>query len=120
VSICELTGEELWIMMEENLENTFSRNPYRQMGGYVKRCSGLNIYFKIESPAGNRIQDFFVGGKRLNRRRTYRVCFLTAQGVPSRFGTERRNLRARAPSLVLERQDKNVTRARGVPRDPYI
>ena len=96
VSICELTGEELWIMMEENLENTFSRNPYRQMGGYVKRCSGLNIYFKIESPAGNRIQDFFVGGKRLNRRRTYHVCFLTAQGVPSGFGTERRNLDIRA------------------------
>ena len=66
------------------------------MGGYVKRCSVLNIYFKIESPAGNRIQDFFVGGKRPNRRRTYHVCFLTAQGVPSGFGTERRNLDIRA------------------------
>ena len=95
-SLCELTGGELWRMMEENLENTFSRDPYRQMGGYVKRCSGLNIYFKIENPAGNRIQEFFVGGKRLNRRRTYRVCFLTTQGVPSGFGTERSNLDIRA------------------------
>jgi sulfur-oxidizing protein SoxB len=96
VSICKLTDGELWRMMEENLENTFSRDPYRQMGGYVKCISGLNIHFKIENPAGNRIQEFFVGGKRLNRRRTYRVCFLTTQGVPLGFGTERSNLDIRA------------------------
>jgi hypothetical protein len=59
-------------------------------------CSGLNIYFKIESPAGNRIQDFFVGGKKLDKRQTYHVCFLTTQGAPSGFGTERRNLDIRA------------------------
>jgi 2',3'-cyclic-nucleotide 2'-phosphodiesterase (5'-nucleotidase family) len=106
ISICELTGGELLMMMEENLENTFSRDPYRQMGGYVKRCSGLKIYFKIENPAGNRIQDFFVGGKRLNRHRTYRVCFLTTQGVPSEFGTEKRNLDIRIVDALTEYLEK--------------
>ena len=76
------------------------------MGGYVKRCSGLKIYFKIESPAGNRIQDFFVGGKRLNRRRTYHVCFLTTQGVPSEFGTEKRNLDIRVVDALTEYLEK--------------
>ncbi len=50
VSLVEMTGAELWEMMEENLERTFSRDPYKQMGGFVKRCRGLNVYFKIENP----------------------------------------------------------------------
>lgn len=86
VSLCKITGEELWKMMEENLERTFSRDPYKQMGGYVKRCLGLNIYFKVENPNGKRIQDFFVGGKWLDRSKIYTACFVTAQGVPERYG----------------------------------
>ncbi|MGD2199997.1 MAG: hypothetical protein PVJ38_00015 [Candidatus Bathyarchaeota archaeon] len=27
LSVCKLTGGELWWMMEENLEHIFSRNP---------------------------------------------------------------------------------------------
>jgi 2',3'-cyclic-nucleotide 2'-phosphodiesterase (5'-nucleotidase family) len=47
VSTTEITGRELKAMMEENLERTFSRDPYQQMGGYVKRCMGVNLYCKI-------------------------------------------------------------------------
>ncbi len=64
VSTTELTGEELRDMLEENLERTFSCDPYRQMGGYVKRCLGLTVYFKIENPAGQRIQKIFAETKR--------------------------------------------------------
>ena len=31
-----------------NAEITFSRDPYNQMGGYVKRCRGINCYIKVE------------------------------------------------------------------------
>ncbi len=79
-------------MMEENLERTFSRDPYKQMGGYVKRCLGLNIYFKVENPDGKRIQEFFIDGERLNRSKAYTACFVTAQGVPESYGTDRRVL----------------------------
>ncbi len=61
VSTVELTGAEIKTMLEENLERTFSCDPYNQMGGYVKRCLGLNIYFKIENPSGRRIQKLFAG-----------------------------------------------------------
>ncbi|MFW5868871.1 MAG: bifunctional metallophosphatase/5'-nucleotidase, partial [Armatimonadota bacterium] len=37
VSTCVLTGAELREMLEENLERTFARDPWDQMGGYVKR-----------------------------------------------------------------------------------
>jgi 2',3'-cyclic-nucleotide 2'-phosphodiesterase (5'-nucleotidase family) len=92
ISVCRITGEALWGMMEENLEHTFSRNPYMQMGGYVKRCLGLNIYFKIESPRGKRIQEFFVGGSRLKKDRSYSACFLTNQGIPKKYGEEKEDL----------------------------
>ncbi|TXT57593.1 MAG: Bifunctional metallophosphatase/5'-nucleotidase [Candidatus Thorarchaeota archaeon] len=92
VSVCSITGEELLVMMEENLEATFSRDPFGQMGGYVKRCLGLHIYFKIENPKGRRIQDFFIGKERLDRKKTYQACFVTTQGIPERYGSERRDL----------------------------
>ena len=42
VSTVELTGAEIRAMLEENLERTFAADPYAQMGGYAKRCLGLD------------------------------------------------------------------------------
>lgn len=42
ISTVELTGEEIVAMLEENLEQTFASDPYKQMDGYVKRSLGLN------------------------------------------------------------------------------
>jgi len=109
VSICKITGAELWGMMEENLERTFSYDAYKQMGGYVKRCSGLNLYFKIENPEGKRIQDFFVNGKRLDKSKIYTACFVTAQGVPENYGTDRQNLDINAITALERYLEKNKT-----------
>ncbi len=92
ISVCEITGKELWQMMEDNLENTYSRDPYRQLGGYAKRCLGLNLYFKIENPYRKRIHEFFIGGHPLDPTKTYNACFLTVQSIPVHYGTNRRNL----------------------------
>ena len=79
-------------MMEENLERTFACDPYEQRGGYVKRCRGITIYVKLENPAGLRIQRFFVGDRLLDTNATYTVAFITNQGVPAKYGQNRRNL----------------------------
>jgi sulfur-oxidizing protein SoxB len=92
VETVDLTGAELWDMMEENLERTFSSDAYEQMGGYVKRCRGVNIYCKIENPAGTRIQGFFAQGTRLDKDKTYKAAFVTEQGVPKKYGHNRRAL----------------------------
>jgi 2',3'-cyclic-nucleotide 2'-phosphodiesterase (5'-nucleotidase family) len=102
VSTCEITGADLQEMIEENLERTFSCNPYNQMGGYVKRCLGLNLYFKIENPEGKRIQDFFVNGKRLDRSRTYTACFVTTQGIPEGYGHNRQHLTVKALDALTD------------------
>ena len=107
VSLVEMTGAELWEMMEENLERTFSRDPYKQMGGYVKRCRGLNVYFKIENRKGERIQEFFAEGERLEKDKTYTVAFVTEQGVPKKFGTNRRDLDIKAIDALKNYLKKN-------------
>lgn len=90
VQTVALTGAELQTMMEENLERTFSADPYHQMGGFVKRCRGVNIYCKLENPPGRRIQEFFAQGKQLESDKTYTVAFVTEQGIPQTYGQNRR------------------------------
>jgi S-sulfosulfanyl-L-cysteine sulfohydrolase len=91
VSTLEITGKELLMMLEENLERTFSCDPYQQMGGYVKRCLGLTAYFKIENPAGHRIQNLFIGNEDVNPEQYYTAAFVTMQGVPKKIGRNREN-----------------------------
>jgi 2',3'-cyclic-nucleotide 2'-phosphodiesterase (5'-nucleotidase family) len=89
VSLVELSGTEVQEMMEENLERTFAINPYDQMGGYVKRCLGLTVYVKLENPFGQRIQELFVGNRKLEPDQSYKVAFVTMQGVPEKYGRRR-------------------------------
>ncbi|MFB2623079.1 MULTISPECIES: bifunctional UDP-sugar hydrolase/5'-nucleotidase [Methanothermobacter] len=107
VSRVELLGREILAMMEENIELTFSRDPYRQMGGYLKRCMGLEIYFKIENPPGSRIQKVFVNGKPLEPDRTYSAVYVTSQGVPSRYGDNHEEMDIRAVDALREYVEKN-------------
>ena len=92
VSLAELTGREIWEMMEDQLEHTVANDPYKQMGGYVKRCLGVNLYIKTENPAGSRIQQFFVNGEAIKADGHYTVAFITSQGVPKKYGSNRRDL----------------------------
>ncbi|MBD3226782.1 MAG: bifunctional metallophosphatase/5'-nucleotidase [Candidatus Lokiarchaeota archaeon] len=108
VSVCEITGEELWAMMEENLERTFSGNPYNQMGGYIKRCYGINVYFKIENANGLRIQEFFVGDMKIDYNKSYTASFVTTQGIPAKYGSNRRNLNVNAIEALEKYIKKNT------------
>ncbi len=90
ISTVVLTGEELRVMLEANLERTFSPDPYCQMGGFVKRCRGLNLYFKMENPKGQRIEDLLVDGAPVQPDRRYRAAMLGEQGVPMKYGSDRR------------------------------
>jgi 2',3'-cyclic-nucleotide 2'-phosphodiesterase (5'-nucleotidase family) len=89
VMTVELTGEELREMLEENLERTLSRDPFGQMGGYLKRMLGLKLYAKAENPQGQRVQQVFVGGEPLEPARKYQATFVTEQGVGPKYGANR-------------------------------
>ncbi len=91
ITTIELRGREIWDMLEENLERTFSRDPFGQMGGYVKRCGGIKTFFKAESPSGTRVQAIFIGSQALEPERLYRAAFITMQAVPQKYGTHRQS-----------------------------
>ena len=92
VSTVELTGAEMKDMLEENLEHTFSREPFQQMGGYLKRALGLRAFIKMENPAMQRIQKLFIGQEEAQPEKTYRAAFITEQGVPGKYGANRQAL----------------------------
>ena len=87
----KVTGQELWQLLEDNLESTFSTQPFKQMGGYIKRTSGLRIYFKLENPYGQRLQRIFVGDAELDLNRTYEVVYVTRQAVPETIGKQHKD-----------------------------
>lgn len=86
ISSAELTGQELVALLEDNLESTFSVQPFKQMGGYIKRSAGLRIYFKLENPYGQRIQRVFAGEEEIDLGKTYIVAYVTPQAVPAKVG----------------------------------
>lgn len=89
ISTVELTGDEIRAMLEANLERTYAADPYCQMGGFVKRCRGLTLYFKMENPKGHRIEDLLIGNRPVQGNRVYRAAMLGEQGVPKKYGSNR-------------------------------
>ncbi len=92
VSTVTMYGQEILKMMEENIERTFACDPFDQMGGYLKRFRGLSLQLKLENPKSQRIVGAFTQGGPLDPNAQYPVSFITAQGVPEAFGTDRKNL----------------------------
>ncbi len=68
VSTVDVTSGEPSAMLEENLQRSFSADPFHHMAGYVKRCLGLTVDVKIENPPGTSIQKLFVGNDQVQRR----------------------------------------------------
>ena len=93
VETVQLSGAEIVEMMEQNLEATFCADPFGQRGGYVKRFRGLILNVKLENPPMRRIEMAFgPDGAPLDRKRSYHCAFITMQGVPDRFGRDRRKV----------------------------
>ncbi len=109
ISKVSLTGREIWDMMEENLERTFAFDPYDQMGGFVKRAMGINLYFKIENSLGHRIQYLFIKGVPIDYNKLYDVAFVTSQGVPVKYGKDRHNLDIKAIEVLKKYLEKEKT-----------
>lgn len=102
VSTVNLTGVEIIKMLEENLERTFSADAMKQMGGYVKRCLGVQVKMRIENPNGHRIQQIFIGDAPLVKAQIYKAAFVTEQGVPEQLGSNRQDLSIHAVDAIAD------------------
>ncbi|MDP3959625.1 MAG: 5'-nucleotidase C-terminal domain-containing protein [Pseudorhodobacter sp.] len=92
VSVVDMSGAEIWEMIEKNLENTFSVEPFGQRGGYAKRFRGLTVNAKLENPKGRRVEAIFDTQGKISAAQIYPVAFVTAQGVPAHMGRNRCDL----------------------------
>lgn len=70
----EMTAERLLQALEKNLEMVFSRDPFKQKGGYILRSSGLFMAFKPYNPEGSRIQKLLIGGKEIDMGKHYKIA----------------------------------------------
>ena len=111
ISLVDLTGSEIRQMLEENLERTFAANPYEQMGGYIKRMRGIRMAFKAENAAGHRIERLYLDGQPEVADALYTVSFITAQGVPAKFGRNRRTLSIDTIAALRQRLARAFTAA---------
>lgn len=107
VSTVELSGEELITMLENNLEHTFSRDPFNQMGGYVKRSLGMRAFIKVENPEQTRIHKLFIGDAEVRRERRYQAVFITEQGVPPHLGENKQQHPAKMVEVMRAYLRKN-------------
>ncbi len=90
VSVVTLTGHQLRELFEKNIEATFACDPWKQRGGYVKRCRGIELLLKLENPIGYRVQQLTVDGRRVGDDEAVQAAFLGEQAVPLDAGRDRR------------------------------
>ncbi len=102
ISLAELTGAEILEMVEENLENTYSTDPFEQMGGFIKRSYGIRTYLKVENPKGNRVVRLYIGEKEVVLDKVYRIAYITKQGVPKKYGKNHRYTGKKTIEVMVE------------------
>lgn len=76
-----LTGAQIREILEQSLENTYTKDPRTKVGG-LAQVSGLVFVYRPDAPKGGRLQDVRVGGRALEVGREYRVATnsLAAEG----------------------------------------
>jgi sulfur-oxidizing protein SoxB len=102
VSAVTLTGNDLRELYEESLEATFACDPWEQRGGYVKRCRGLRIRFRVQNAAGHRLQELRVDDAPVRGGASYEVAFLGEQAVPARYAENRHSIGVRAVDALRQ------------------
>lgn len=78
------------------MSGRFPRTHSRRWEVTLKRFRGLTIYGTLENPSGNRIERVFTPDGLLDADHSYEIAFVTAQGVPKKFGRNRQVLPVKA------------------------
>ncbi|HKJ71451.1 MAG TPA: thiosulfohydrolase SoxB [Gammaproteobacteria bacterium] len=74
VTLDEMPGERLKLVLEDVAENLFNPDPYYQQGGDMVRVGGLKFAFNPKETQGNRVQDMELNGKPISPKKTYKVA----------------------------------------------
>jgi sulfur-oxidizing protein SoxB len=83
VTLNELTGEQIKLILEDSCDNVFNPDPYYQQGSDMVRAGGLKFMCDPTEAAGKRISNLSVNGKPLEAGKRYKVASWapSAEGV---------------------------------------
>lgn len=74
VTLSEMKGDFLKVVLEDVADNLFNPDPYYQQGGDMVRVGGLEYSIAPLADAGNRIGDMTLAGKAIDPSKTYKVA----------------------------------------------
>ncbi len=75
-----VTGQQIVNWLEAELENAFSTDAAKRLGGWFVRYKGLFVKFTIANPMGRRVQEVRVQGQPLVLDKTYSVLGCEREG----------------------------------------
>jgi len=74
VTLTEMKGDFLKVVLEDVADNLFNPDPYYQQGGDMVRVGGLDYSIAPMADAGNRISTMALAGRDVDPSRTYKVA----------------------------------------------
>ena len=83
VRTAKVSGAELRVWLEKELNNVFSKDASKRFGGWVVKMRGMEITFNAFGEQGKRVQSVQVGGQPLQPDRIYSVAACEREGDPA-------------------------------------
>ncbi|MEY3397730.1 MAG: hypothetical protein RL220_324 [Bacteroidota bacterium] len=78
----EVTGQQIMEWLEKELNNVFASNASERFGGWVVKFDGMQVKFYAFGEKGKRVQEVTIGGKPLDKDRTYSISACERDGDP--------------------------------------
>jgi sulfur-oxidizing protein SoxB len=82
VKMAEVTGQQLWEWLEQEIENVFSKDPTKHFGAWLIRFQGMKIKFTIKNEPGKRLNEVIIKGEKVNRKKVYSILACEREGDP--------------------------------------
>ncbi|MDX2281854.1 MAG: bifunctional metallophosphatase/5'-nucleotidase [Saprospiraceae bacterium] len=83
VRTAKVSGAELRVWLEKELNNVFSKDASKRFGGWVVKMRGMEITFNAFGEQGKRVQSVQVGGQPLQPDHIYSVAACEREGDPA-------------------------------------
>ena len=80
LKVGKVTGKQLRLFWERELEHVFAKDPAKLFGGWLPRPSGMTLRFAAHAPAGHRVREIRVGGEPLEDDREYTTVACEREG----------------------------------------
>jgi 2',3'-cyclic-nucleotide 2'-phosphodiesterase (5'-nucleotidase family) len=78
----DVSGRQIREWLEKEIENVFSKDPAKRLGGWLVRFQGMKIKFTGANEKGKRLEEILVKGENLDPEKIYKVVSCEREGDP--------------------------------------